>query len=108
MRSILASSVELLGNGGFETGTFPSWTYCSPSGVTASGVLEKTSDNFVYNSATYAAHSGIYYYLDGAAGGSDYLSQMFPTIIGETYNISFWLFNSGGGSNSNFNIILSI
>ncbi len=108
MRSILASSVELLGNGGFETGSYPPWAYCNPSGVTGSGVLEKISDYYVYNSVTYAAHSGNYFYLDGAVGGSDYISQIFPTNLGETYNISFWLFNRGSGSNSNFNIILSV
>jgi hypothetical protein len=108
VRSTSAPSVELLANGGFESGSLSSWTYCNPSGVTGSGTIKKTSDNFSYNSQIYAAHSGIYYYLDGAVGGTDYIIQMFATNIGETYNISFWLLNCGSGSNSNFNVIISI
>ncbi len=106
--SISAPTVELLINGGFEAGTLLPWIYCNPSGSSFPGTLEQTSSNFSYQSYTYAAHEGNYYYLDGAVGQADYLSQMFATIIGQTYNISFWLYNHGSGTNSNVNIIISI
>lgn len=108
VRNILSPTIELLINGGFEIGNLSSWIYCNPSSSSFPGTLKKTSDNFVAQGKTYAAHSGNYYYLDGAVGNADYLSQMFTTIIGQTYNISFWLYNQGSGTNSNANVIISI
>ncbi|CAF4217634.1 unnamed protein product [Rotaria sp. Silwood2] len=108
VRSNSASTVELLTNGGFKGGTYSSWIYCNPSGSSYARVLTRTSDYFAYSGTTYSAHSDSYYYLDGAVGKADYISQKFATNIGETYTISFWLFNKGSGSNSDFRIILSI
>lgn len=95
-------------NGGFETGSLSPWIYCNPAGSSYAGTLEKTSDNFVAQGKTYSAYEGNYYYLDGAVGEADYLSQMFATTIGQTYNISFWLYNQGSGTNNDANIIISI
>jgi hypothetical protein len=103
-----APTIELITNGGFETGTFSSWVYCNPAGSSFPGTLEQTSSNFLAQGHTYSAHGGNYYYLDGAVGQADYLSQMITTTIGETYNISFWLYNHGSGTNSNVNVIISI
>jgi hypothetical protein len=108
VRSTSAPSVELLTNGDFETGNLSSWIYCNPTGSSNSGTLEQTSDNFTAQGQNYSAHGGNYYYVDGAIGQADYLSQMFATNIGQMYNISFWLYNEGSGSNSDANIIISI
>ena len=108
MRDLAAPNTELLVNGGFETGSYSSWIYCNPSSSSAAGTIESTSSHFTYNSYTYAAHSGSYYYLDGAVGNADYLSQIFPTTIGDTYNISFWMLNQGSGSSSSADILLTI
>lgn len=107
VRSVTAPSVELLTNGGFETGSYSPWLYCNPSGASDSGTLKRTSNNFNYGAYTYAAHGGSYYYLDGAVGSADYISQIFSTTIGQTYTISFWMYNQGSGSNSDARIILS-
>ncbi|CAF1428205.1 unnamed protein product [Rotaria magnacalcarata] len=101
-------TVELIGNGGFETGSFSPWIYCNPAGASYAGVIQETSNYFSFGGQTYAAHSGTYYYCDGAVGYADYISQNFATNIGETYTISFWLFNEGSTSNSDVRIILSI
>jgi hypothetical protein len=108
VRSTSAPAVELLSNGGFESGSFAPWIHCNPAGSTSPGVIRSTSSSFSYGGFTYAAHGGNYYYLDGAVGRADYLSQLFPTVIGQTYTISFWMYNQGSGSNSDANIILSI
>ncbi len=108
VRSTSAPAIELLTNGGFETGNLSSWIYCNPAGSSYPGTLEQTSSNFYAEGHTYAAHGGNYYYLDGAVGQADYLSQIVATNIGQTYNISFWLYNYGSGTNSNVNIIISI
>ena len=108
MRSISAPNVELLANGGFDIGNFSSWVYCNPAGATYPGTLKKTSDNFTAYGQLYSAQSGNYFYLDGAVGSDDYISQIFSTNIGSTYNISFCLlFNHGFATNSDFNVILS-
>ena len=106
--SISAPTAELTSNGGFEAGTLSSWIYCNPAGSSFPGTLEQTSSNFSAQGHTYSSHSGSYYYLDGAVGQADYLSQILSTTIGQTYNISFWLYNHGSGSNSNVNLIISI
>ncbi|CAF3563558.1 unnamed protein product [Rotaria sp. Silwood1] len=108
VRSNSTPTVELITNGGFEGGTYSPWIYCNPSGSSYAGVLKTTSDSFSYSSTTYAAHSGSYYYLDGAVGKADYISQKFATNIGSTYTISFWLFNKGSAFNSDLRIILSL
>ncbi|CAF4345565.1 unnamed protein product [Rotaria socialis] len=103
-----APTVELIGNGGFETGSFSPWVYCNPAGASYAGVIQKTSDYFSFGGQTYAAHLGVYYYCDGAVGFADYISQKFATNIGEAYTISFWLFNEGSISNNDVRVILSI
>ena len=95
-------------NGGFETGSFSSWIYCNPSSASYAGILKQNSDNFFSSGQAYSSHTGNYYYLDGAVGQADYLSQIIATNPGETYNISFWLFNEGSGTNNDANVIISI
>ncbi|CAF0876123.1 unnamed protein product [Rotaria sordida] len=108
VRSNSAPTVELLTNGGFEGGSYSPWIYCNPSGSSYAGEIERTSNNFYYSGTTYAAHSGNYYYVDGAVGKADYITQKFASTIGTTYTISFWLFNKGSSSNSDVRIILSV
>lgn len=108
VRSISTPSINLVDNSGFETGNLSSWIYCNPSASSYAGITKKNSDNFVYKGKTYQAYLGNYFYLDGAVGNADYLSQMLSTDIGDTYNISFWLYNQGNGINRFANVIFSI
>ena len=108
VRSTSAPSVELLSNGDFESGSFSPWIHCNPAGSSSPGIIHSTSPAFHYGGYTYAAHGGNFYYLDGAVSYADYLSQLFPTVVGQTYTVSFWLYNQGTGSSSNVEVILSI
>ncbi|CAF1092882.1 unnamed protein product [Didymodactylos carnosus] len=79
---------QLLNNSGFETGNLTGWIY---SDMNSCGLGYSKVDNNVTN-----AHSGIYYYLSGCNGETDYLAQTFETTPGQLYVISFWLENLGG------------
>ncbi len=84
------NGVQLWQDGGFETGPLTSYyTYCNPNGATYSGTI-----------STRCPHSGSYSFYDGSVTYSDYLSQAFTTVVGATYNISFWLENLGYPTNS--------
>jgi len=84
---ILAPSINLLTNGNFTSGRTTSgqgalgWNYFQQQGVTFLG--------------RELAEGGWY---DGATGGYDGISQSFETIIGNTYNISFDLSQTGANS----------
>ena len=80
-----AQAQNLLANAGFETGNFEGW---SLSGSTA---FEGVSTSF----AT-APNSGSYSAFFGAVGSYNIISQTIATTVGDTYNISFALENSGG------------
>ena len=81
-----AQGQNLLANPGFETGDFSGWTLSGDSG------FEAVSPNFATtpNSGSYSAYFG-------AVGDYNIISQMIPTTPGDTYNLSFFLANDGGG-----------
>ncbi|CAF4011783.1 unnamed protein product, partial [Rotaria sordida] len=108
VRSITNPTVELISNNGFETGTTSPWIYCNPGGATAAGTIKANSNNFNYLGYLYQAQSGTRFYIDGAVGDADYLSQIFSTTIGTTYNISYWLVNMGSGTLNSADVIISI
>jgi hypothetical protein len=100
-----APGTQLIINGGFETGSLTSWVYCNPSSSAYAGQVQASS--YTYSSKTYAAYSGTHFYLDGAVGAPDYLSQTFATTIGDTYTISFWLDNPSGGTGVSIDVLMS-
>ncbi len=80
---------NVIGNGGFETGTWADWTKTpAPSG----SILVIAGHG----------HSGRDAAWFGAIGSfNDHLSQTFATVPGETYILDFWLAQSAfGGGNS--------
>ncbi len=74
---------ERIQNGGFETGSFPPWTFTDPSNFT----------NVGGDSAF--AHSGTYHANLGASPNTGTLSQTFSTVAGSVYAISYYLANDG-------------
>jgi len=88
--SVGYNGIQMWRDGGFESSPLTQYyRYCNPSGATSSGTI-----------STNCVHSGSYSFYDGSVGFSDYMSQSFTTVIGATYNISFWLSNLGGTANS--------
>jgi hypothetical protein len=80
---------NLLTNPGFEDGPLGAnaptgWTYLNTFGASFAGVV-----------STESPHSGTNSYVDGAVQAYDGITQQIPTIIGTTYNISFWLLDNG-------------
>lgn len=86
---ILSPSINLFTNGDFSAGATspgggaPGWTYFQQNGVTYLGQE--------------LARGGWY---DGSTGGYDGINQSFATIIGDTYQVSFDL--SQTGANADF------
>jgi hypothetical protein len=93
--SYAAPSVQLLTNGGFETGNITQWYYCNQNNLANTGGVK--TFNFTYNGFTYSPNSGSYYYAGGSSIAPDYLSQTFPTVIGQLYSVSLWVMLPAGG-----------
>ncbi|CAF1576424.1 unnamed protein product [Rotaria magnacalcarata] len=108
VRSLSAPGIELTANGDFETSDLTSWTYCNPNGASSAGAVTSNSDNFLCINAILQAHTGNYFYYDGAVTNCDYLFQTFATTVGAAYNISYWLFNEGSSSPSSADVIISV
>jgi len=71
-----ALPVNLVVNGGFEQGSFEGWTHTGNTGAT-----------FV---ESYTAHDGDYAAALGPVRSAGILSQLLNTVIGDTYEVSFW------------------
>ena len=80
---------NLLANGDFETGTpgglATFWTYFNQNGVPFGGVIAVAGDQDLN------PHGGTQFWLDGATGGYDGISQAITTTIGATYTIDFFV-----------------
>lgn len=84
---------SLLQNGGFESGDLAGWT---PSGNTA---FTSVSTGSVY------VHSGTKGLRTGPGSTMGFLSQILPTVIGQTYLLSFWLTNPDAGTPNEYMVL---
>jgi hypothetical protein len=84
----------LVQNGGFETGSFASWTQSGNTAYTS----VTSSSSFV--------HSGTYGSKLGPSGSLGYLSQTLPTFAGQNYLLSLWLDNPNNSSGATPNQFL--
>ena len=79
-----AQALNLVANGGFETGNFSGWTQSGNSGHTGVNSASAESGKF-----------GAYF----GPVGSNGLSQTLATVVGKSYDLSYFLKNDGGKSN---------
>jgi PEP-CTERM motif-containing protein len=83
-----ATAANIVLNGGFETGTLPSWTLTNPEG-----------DHTTITAAD--AHTGSYAVSFGNVNSDATLAQTLSDVIGVNYTFSFWL-ETFGDSPSDF------
>ena len=99
--SVSDENVEMLANGGFESGALsPGWIRSTPNGGCGGG----TNGAEVVSSS---AHTGIYALRNKCNGVADQLSQSFTVAAGQVYFISFWIKGSGSGSGVSVSVTLS-
>lgn len=81
------SNIELLINGGFESGDLTGWTeFCADT-------CQTSRSGEVTNSTNCA--EGTYCYFDFCNGQGNFISQAFSTVVGRLYVIQFTLKQSG-------------
>ena len=91
---------NLLVNGNFENGSSVGWQVLSCSSSCYATVQTSTTcqggSGWCYNNACTPSTN------------IQFIEQYFPTTIGMTYNVSFWLLKAGGGVGSGTNIFVNI
>ncbi len=89
--SVYDGSIQMLVNGGFESGSLSPWVVTFPNGIcqlaSPSGQVCNT-----------LPHTGTHDYCDGCHSVADQLNQSFMATAGQVYIISFWLGTGSTGS----------
>ncbi|CAF1492929.1 unnamed protein product [Adineta steineri] len=80
------ANADVLINGDFETGNFSGWTqYCNMD----PNCKDKTTGNYAHT-VTNPCYAGAYCVYDSCKN-TDYLEQLFSTVAGDYYIISYYL-----------------
>jgi hypothetical protein len=94
---------NLLTNGGFESGPLGAsapagWTYLNIYGASAGGIVDNTDSTRCGAICVEGSfpHSGSNEYSDGAIQAYDAITQVVPTTMGATYDVSFWVAETSG------------
>lgn len=90
LSSATPAFANLVSNGGFETGDFTDWTQFGNTGATGVSTLSPTG---------VGPHSGSFLGFFGAVGSDGGIFQNLTTVMGQTYNLTFWLANDPGTPN---------
>jgi hypothetical protein len=97
--SLNVGLLQLVQNGGFETGNFSRWSLTGPKNANKDNIVVNTNSSVFGGapSATRAAYvfAGFYSALMGQSGADAYLTQSSATIPGQVYLISAWVANPG-------------
>lgn len=94
-----ADPLNLVSNGGFETGDFSGW---SVSGnITPCLFVGTGNDPRCIPTTGIGAHTGSYAAELGNAGGDASLTQNLATTAGATYELTFWLASQAYGTPAN-------
>jgi hypothetical protein len=97
VRNLASPNTEILVNGGFEMGNLTSWLYCNQNNGSTNGGVKSNSSSFSYLGFNYFSRSGSYYYVGGSNITTDYITQTFPTNIGDQYLVSFYVLIASSG-----------
>ncbi len=94
--SCIVNADELVTNGGFEIPLEnPSFSGWGLSGTIVDDINDGSNIQVTDSNANSGNAAGAF----GTVGSLTYLSQMLSTITGDQYNLSFFLWNTGDGSN---------
>jgi hypothetical protein len=88
---------NLIVNGGFENGTFSSWTVTNGGSVGNNSTSQTgVFGQLVNRGSLIAPHSGSFMMHLGQALSDSFVDQSVTTVPGATYRIDFFLANDGG------------
>ncbi|HEV2327818.1 MAG TPA: protease pro-enzyme activation domain-containing protein [Verrucomicrobiae bacterium] len=110
---VIVAGQNLAQNGDFEDGGLsedPDWAQSGGVGVYDEAPYPTYNYDFVddgtvtslITGVTQTAYSGNQFFVFGTAGAIGYISENIATVPGQTYGLSFWLMNYGGGSTTEF------
>ncbi|CAF3284400.1 unnamed protein product [Rotaria sp. Silwood2] len=97
--SVYNGGVQMLVNGGFESGFLsPGWIRTTPNGVCSGpgGTVSSISPR-----------TGSYCLRDGYIGCADQISQSFAVTAGQLYVVSFWIQAGGSGAGTSASVTIS-